>query len=130
MARKSQPLGSTFAMLAATLVLPPVAGHAAALAAVVHKVGAVTRHASKFIDRDVLLVGYVLARRPGYILFSDEPTGKISRYDLPVTGAALDRMLSLKKYTIEGTLLDHGLDASNGSRYHLELISPPREVQP
>ena len=93
------------------------------------KVGAVTRHAEKFVGQHVLLVGYLLARESGYIFFSDEARGRITRYDLPVAGPGLDQMAPMKRYLIEGEFLDHGLAASNGSPYHLELSTPPRPAQ-
>ena len=94
------------------------------------KVGAVTRHAERFVGQHVLLSGYLLARDAGYILFSDEPRGKISRYDLPVAGAGIDQMMPTKRYLIEGEFLDRGLAASNGNRYQLELSAPPRLSKP
>ena len=96
----------------------------------VHKVGAVTWHASKFGGKDVVLEGYVLAKGPGYVLFSDEATGKITAHDLPVTGPGADTMQTKTKYVIEGVFLDQGLYASNGSLYHLELPTPPSEAKP
>jgi hypothetical protein len=94
------------------------------------KVGAVTRHPERFVGQHVLLSGYLLAREAGYILFSDEPRGRISSYDLPVVGPSVDRMVPTKRYMIEGEFRDHGLTASNGSHYHLELSAPPRAVEP
>jgi hypothetical protein len=102
----------------------------AANAPLVRKVGEVTRHARQFVDRDVVLIGYLLVREKNYVLFSDEPRGKVSVHDLPVSGEALDQMQSMTKYLIEGKFLDHGLEASNGSRYHLELTAEPRTAKP
>ena len=98
--------------------------------AVVHKVGQITWHAKKFVDQDVTLVGYVLARDKDYVFFSDEPKGKVSAHDLAVAGPGLDQTEPMKKYVIEGRFLDHGLKARNGSVYHLELTAPPREAKP
>ncbi len=94
----------------------------------IHKVGAVTRHAASFVGQDVVLRGYVLAREPGYILFSDESRGAISRYDLPVVGDGADQMALKTKYLIEGKFVDGGLTTVNSSRYHLELSKPPTAV--
>ncbi len=94
----------------------------AATAPAIHKVGAVTRHASNFVGQVVFLSGYLLAREQGYILFSDEPKGKISQYDLPVVGAGIDQMIPMKKYVIEGRFVDGDLVTSNANKYHLELI--------
>jgi hypothetical protein len=102
----------------------------AAGASAVYKVGQITWHPRKYVNRDVIVAGYVLARTKDYVLFSDEPSGKVSTHDLPVSGANLDQMRSLRKYVIEGTFLDHGLAASNGNRYHLELTGPPKEMKP
>lgn len=109
--------------IAALLNIPVLAGDPVPL-----KVGAVTRHADRFAGQHVLLSGYLLAREPGYILFSDEARGRISPYDLPVTGAGIDQMVPLKRYLIEGEVLDHGLAAGNGNPYHLELGTAPREA--
>ena len=57
-------------------------------AAPVHSVGAVTWHAKHFAGQVVKIRGYLLRHRKGYILFSDEPTGAVSRHDLPVIGPA------------------------------------------
>lgn len=102
--------------------------HAAASTLPVHRVGAVTRHASKFIGQTIALKGYVLAWKTGYVLFSDEPDGSISRYDLPVVGDGAEQMKAGKRYIIEGVFLDHGLAASNGNPDHLELSAPPTQV--
>lgn len=110
------------ALAAATLILT---GVAAAGAPLVHSVGSVTRHAQQYVDRQVTLRGYLLAREADYVLFSDEPGGKISRYDLPVVGPGVDQMLPKQRYVLEGLLLDHGLTATNGSPVHLEISTPP-----
>ena len=96
----------------------------------VHKVGQVTWHPLKFVDQEIALVGYVLVREKDYVLFSDEPRGKVSAHDLPVSGAGFDQMELLKKYLIKGRFLDHGLAASNGNSYRLELTALPREAKP
>ncbi len=113
------------AALAAALVVA-AAVQPAASAPTVHKVGAVTRHAAKFIGQDVTMRGYLLARESGYILFSDEPGGRIGRYDLPVAGNGIDAIVPGKRYIIEGRFLDHGLKALNGNPDHLELTQPPQ----
>ena len=113
------------ALTAATLA-GAVAVYPAASAPMVHSVGAITRHAAKYIGRDVAMHGYLLARRHGYILFSDEPGGRIGRYDLPVTGTGIDGIVPHKRYIIEGTFLDHGLRASNHNPDHLALSKPPQ----
>jgi hypothetical protein len=117
------------AALAAALVVG-VAVHPAAAAPTVHKVGAVTRHAPAFIGQDVVMRGYLLARENGYILFSDEPGGRIGRYDLPVSGAGIDQIVPRNRYVIEGKFLDHGLKALNGNPDHLELSQPPQLAGP
>ena len=117
-------------VLMATAVAAAISTHAAAAAPVVHKVGAVTRHASTFIGQDLVLSGYFLAREDGYILFSDEAGGRISRYDLPVTGVGIDQIAPRTRYLIEGKFLDQGLTASNGNPDHLELAKPPQVAGP
>ena len=116
------------AIAASTALAAVVLGSQAGQAAItIHKVGAVTWHPAKFVGTDLVLEGYVLASEPGYVLFSDEATGKISAHDLPVSGPGVTTMQTMKKYTIEGLFLDHGLKASNGSPYHLELSAAPSE---
>ncbi len=90
-----------------------------------YTVGEVTRNMGQFVGQSVLLRGYLLKKESGYVIFSDEPTGPISSYDLPVTGQGIDLMQPDQAYLIEGTLFDHGLVASNGSAYHLELLASP-----
>ena len=117
------------AVRAAVLVVA-LGSQAGGAANAVHKVGAVTWHAAKFVGKDVVLEGYVLAKEPGYVLFSDEATGKITAHDLPVAGPGADTMQMAKRYVIEGIFLDHGLIASNGSPYHLELTALPAAAEP
>ena len=105
-----------------------IAGSAAA-AAVTHKVGEITWHPADFVDRDIVVTGYLLRREKDYVIFSDEPRGKVTAHDLPVSGPGLDQIQPTKKYVIEGKFLDHGLAAANGSRYHLELSGPPEDVK-
>ncbi len=93
--------------------------------AMVHKVGAVTWHAARYAGRSVDIAGYVLVMQQGYVLFSDEPTGKVSAHDLPVTGADIGALRLHKKYRLRGTFMRGGLKASNGNPYHLELAGPP-----
>jgi hypothetical protein len=97
---------------------------------VVYKVGQVTWHAQRFIDQEVVLSGYLLTREKGYVIVSDEPSGRISAHDLPVIGPGLDQMQPMKRYLMEGKFLDHGLLASNGNRYHLELAAAPEQERP
>lgn len=91
-------------------------------------VGAVSRHAVLHIGQQVIVQGYLLKRESGYVIISDETGGRITRYDLPVTGPGIDALVSGKKYSFAGTFMDHGLTASNGSKDHLELSAPPAPV--
>jgi hypothetical protein len=129
MAARKYLLGSAMAVWIAGLATAIDVDRSAADAAA-HKVGEVTWHPQKFVDREIALVGYVLVREKDYVLFSDEARGKVSAHDLPVTGAGLDGMVTLKKYLIKGRFLDHGFTAGNGSGYHLELTAPPEEAKP
>jgi hypothetical protein len=92
------------------------------------RVGAVTRHPNRYVGEVVRLSGFLLKREPGYILFSDEPGGRVGRFDLPVTGRGIDEIQPRHRYHIEGRFLDGGLAAANGNPYHLELSAPPRRV--
>ncbi len=94
-------------------------------ALVTHTVGEVTRHAQSFVGQSVLIRGYLLKKETGYAIFSDEATGTISSFDLPVTGQGVDLMQPDQAYLIEGIFLRQGLTASNGNSYHLQLSSPP-----
>ena len=116
------------ANLAAAALMFAAAETAVAATPLLHSVGSVTRHAQQYLNQSVVLRGYLLAREGGYILFSDEPSGKVSRYDLPVVGEGIDLMKPGKRYRVEGLFLDHGLVASNGSPVHLELSTPPTVV--
>ncbi|MDR3471287.1 MAG: hypothetical protein P4M09_06315 [Devosia sp.] len=109
------------ACLAALLVSSP----ALAAQPVAHKVGAITWHAARYVSETLTIVGYVLARDAGYVLFSDEPTGAISAHDLPVTGPGIEQLQQGKKYVLVGRFLAGGLKAGNGNTYHLELSAPP-----
>lgn len=108
--------------LAASLAAAVAAGPAHAT---VHKVGAVTWHAARYAGRNVDLAGYVLVKKPGYVLFSDEPGGRVSAHDLPVIGAGVAALRLHKKYRLRGAFVHGGFKASNGNRYHLELTAPP-----
>lgn len=81
-------------------------------------------HASQVVT----ITGYVLAKDAGYVLFADEPTGKISSHDLPVIGPGIDQMQLTKKYVLTGQFVACGLRASNGNSYHLELAAAPLEA--
>ncbi len=93
-------------------------------------VGSVTWHQSNFVGKQVFLIGYVLKKENGYVIFSDEPTGAITKHDLPVTGIGISGLALKQKYTFKGTFLDKGLVASNGSTYHLESSEVPQLVLP
>jgi hypothetical protein len=94
----------------------------------IHTVGEVTRHAAQFVGQSVLIRGYLLKKESGYIIFSDESTGSISSFDLPITGQGIDLIQPKQSYLVRGIFLDHGLKASNGSPNHLELSSTPTTV--
>ncbi len=98
MADARSPLKSAF--LAAAVVAAPRFPRRAA--PVVNKVGAVTRHAARFVGQEVAMRGYLLARENGYILFSDEPGGRIGRFDLPVTGTGIDQIVPRRALPYRG----------------------------
>ena len=83
-------------------------------------IGTVTWHAAKFLGKSLVLTGYVLARGPGYLLFSDEPSGSVSRHDLPVEGAGIDSLEPKTKYVITGRFVAGSIGA-NGNPDHFEL---------
>jgi hypothetical protein len=121
-------------VFAAAVFLAPVdtpfAAEATPAAGAVHNIGSVTWHPLKFIGQRITLSGYLLAREKGYVFFSDEPKGKVSVHDLPVTGPGLDALQFQKKYEIQGKFLDSGLTVSSGSTYHLELTAAPTLLEP
>lgn len=89
-------------------------------------VGAVSRHASTYLNQEVKIQGYVLSKQQGYVIFSDEPTGAIGYYDLPVAGLGVGDMLSGTKYLLDGTLVPSTLGAINKNPYELQLLSLPQ----
>ena len=90
-----------------------------------HTVGQVTRHANQFIGQLIRLQGYILKQENGYAIFSDEPTGSIGVYDLPIRGVGVDLLKSNQKYELQGIFLGSGLVASNNNHNHLELTTLP-----
>jgi hypothetical protein len=111
-------------------VVTPFATEGAPAEGTVHKIGAVTWHPLKFIGQEITLSGYFLAREKDYVFFSDEPKGKVSVHDLPVSGPGLEALQFQKKYKIQGKFLDGGLTVSSGSAYHLELTAAPTLLKP
>ena len=122
-------LVSAVAVFLAT-VATPFATEGAPGEGAIHKIGAVTWHPLKFIGREITLSGYLLAREKDYVFFSDEPKGKVSVHDLPVSGPGLEALQLQKKYKIQGKFLDGGLTVSSGSAYHLELTAAPTLLKP
>ncbi len=94
-----------------------------------HTVGEVTQHAQSFVGQTVLIQGYFLKKEAGYIIFSDESTGLISSYDLPITGTGIDLMQPNHLYLVNGLFVNHGLTSSNSNQYHLELLVVPTLVK-
>lgn len=86
-------------------------------------IGQVSRHANSYVGQTITLTGYVLKQENGYVLFSDEQSGNVGFYDLPVSGAAINNLILKQKYIIQGVLKYQGLAASNGNPYHFEITS-------
>ena len=118
----------TLAVFMLAVPLVQQIGTADAATPIIHKVGAITWHAGKYASQVVTVSGYVLAKDAGYVLFSDEPAGKISSHDLPVIGPGIDQMQLTKKYVLTGQFVAGGLQARNGNSYHLELSAAPLEA--
>jgi hypothetical protein len=57
---------------------------------------------------------------------SDESSGNIGYYDLPVSGMGLDSIKSGRKYILEDKFTKSTTMASNGSPFVLELTNPPQ----
>jgi hypothetical protein len=106
-------------ILAAVLATP-------ALALPIHRVGTVTWHPTRYAGKVVEMRGYLLRREKGYVLFSDEPGGKVSAHDLPVIGAGIDTIKARRKYLLTGRFVKGGLKAFNHNPYHLELTALPK----
>ena len=118
----------TLTLVAITMTLSPLLASAEAATPAIQKVGAITWHAAKYASKFITVSGYVLAKDADYVLFSDEPTGKISSHDLPVTGPGVEQLQLTKKYVLTGQFVAGGLHASNGSAYHLELAATPQAL--
>ncbi len=93
-------------------------------------VGKITRHANNFINKNVKVRGYLIKKEIGYIIISDEASGAISMYDLPVIGPGIDAVKPNKKYVFQGMFLGQGRVFSNNSPDHLELSQPPELASP
>jgi hypothetical protein len=89
------------------------------------RVGVVTRHASRYIGHQLTISGFILGQESGYALVSDEASGRIGHFDLPVVGATVSTLKTHMRYEFEGRLVGSGLKAVNGDPVHLELIAPP-----
>jgi hypothetical protein len=126
MSRRSKAANFGLLTLIAATVMP---AHAASTP--IHKVGALTWHAKKYSDQVVTVVGFVLVRDGSGVLFSDEPTGKVSMHDLPVTGPGVDQLRLAMKYVLQGRFVRDSSNGSNGNPYHLVLMAPPQQaIQP
>ncbi len=87
----------------------------------VYAVGAVTRNPAPYIGATLAIRGYLLEKDTGYDIISDEPTGTVGPYDLPVTGPLLASLHSGILYTLQGTFLGQGLTARNGNPDHFAV---------
>lgn len=87
----------------------------------IQTVSEVTHHTKKYENQTVRVEGYVLKIEKDYAIFSDEPSGLISTFDLPVTGEGTEALEEQVKYQIEGKLIFGGLKSSNKSEYHVEV---------
>jgi hypothetical protein len=92
------------------------------------RVGAVSRHVSGFIDKQVTISGYIFSKQNGYAILSDENGGNLGLYDLPVTGFGVENLSTSPKYIFTGVLKYKGLTAVNKNDYHLELSQSPTAI--
>ncbi len=109
-------------VLAALLLAGP------ALAQPIHTVGNVTWHPASYAGKTVAMKGYLLRRETGYVIFSDEPRGKLSAHDLPVTGPDIAGLKADQKYLLTGRFVKGGLAAMNHNPYHLVLTEAPKPL--
>lgn len=94
----------------------------------IHSIGSVTRHAGDFLNQTVRVQGYVLKKESGYVIFSDEASGSITSYDLPVAGSGTESLQFNQKYALIGKFVHGGLQSSNQNPYHLDLSNQPELV--
>ncbi len=93
-------------------------------------IGSVTRHDAGFIDKNIRVNGYLLKQESGYAIFSDESSGDIGYYDLPISGAGISDTKLNQKYKLEGKFIKSAeKTSSNGSPFMLELSSLPQPIQ-
>ena len=111
------------------LALLFASGPALAASHKTQRVGSVTWHATRFLTKSVDLVGYVLFIGQGYVLLSDEPGGRISAHDLPVTGPGVETMVPKQKYEVIGVFQAGRVGATNGNPDFLALSQPPTAVK-
>ncbi len=88
-------------------------------------IGTMTRHPDQYVGENVLVRGYPLAVGSGYAIFSDEASGAISSFDLPVVGAGAETVATGTQYTLQGTFTAGNAAAMNGSTYQLQLSATP-----
>lgn len=88
-------------------------------------VGDVVRHAEQYLTGATVIRGYPLKDMGTYVVFSDERSGGLTPRDLPVTGVGIAGLKTGQAYVLSGHLVDGGLKAVNGNRYHFELTAPP-----
>ncbi len=86
-------------------------------------IGQVSRHPQNYVNQPVTVAGYVLEQQNGYAIFSDENSGSIGVYDLPVSGPGVDGLGLKQKYTLQGILKYQGLASSNRNPYYLEVTN-------
>ncbi len=92
-------------------------------------IGSVTRHAADFLNQTVTVQGYLLKKENSYAIFSDEASGAIGQYDLPVSGTGIDTVVLGQKYILTGKFVAGGLPGSNGNPNHLELSALPQTLK-
>jgi hypothetical protein len=103
------------------IIMRNPATEAALSASPVLSIGEVSRHPRNYVNKSVTMTGYVLEQQNGYAIFSDESSGKVGVYDLPVSGSGVGGLALKQKYIMQGILKYKGLVASNHNLYHLEL---------
>ncbi len=94
-----------------------------------YTVGKVTWHAKNFVSKHIRVKGYLIKKETGYLIFSDESSGKLTSHDLPVIGKGIEIVKPAKKYILEGTFVYQGLNASNHNPYHLKLSRSPQIIR-
>ncbi|GAC1413922.1 MAG: hypothetical protein NVSMB66_6640 [Candidatus Doudnabacteria bacterium] len=89
------------------------------------RIGKVSRHPNNYLNQNVKLSGYIISAQKGYTIFSDEASGQLGYFDLPVVGPGLDNLATGKRYVLEGNFVKSNQTFVNKNPYNLVLSTGP-----